>query len=253
MAIKDENYYVVQAWMATRLNLKGIEKEIYAIIYSFTQNGEGVFDGSLTYLSELTGASTRTVMRSLDKLVERGLLEKQAKTINGVKLCEYKALCDKLSGVVTNCQEGIDKMSPGVVTKCHTINNTNDNIFHSTDLVVEEWNKLGLTKLRGITPNTTRYIQLNARLKTMGWQSVIQAIRNIDNSSFLKGQNKTGWVITFDWFIKPNNFIKVLEGNYLDKEQIKGTQGKESNTSYDIEKFKRDALNDALVYKGVTK
>ena len=24
------------------------------------------------------------------------------------------------------------------------------------------------------------------------------------------------WVITFDWFIKPNNFIKVLEGNYDD-------------------------------------
>jgi len=41
----------------------------------------------------------------------------------------------------------------------------------------------------------------------------------------LKGQNNKGWTITFDWFIKPNNFIKVLEGNYKDKFDNKRSQG----------------------------
>ena len=45
-------------------------------------------------------------------------------------------------------------------------------------------------------------------------ESVLQAIDEISTSDFLKGQNNKGWTITFDWFIKPNNFIKVLEGNY---------------------------------------
>ncbi|MBQ7644355.1 MAG: hypothetical protein IJS84_04960, partial [Spirochaetales bacterium] len=53
----------------------------------------------------------------------------------------------------------------------------------------------------------------------------------IARSSFLIGQNKTSWMVTFDWFVKPNNFPKVLEGNYLDKDQT----GKEINRMSDEE------------------
>ena len=70
---------------------------------------------------------------------------------------------------------------------------------------------------------------MNARIKEYGEESIINAIKNINNSSFLKGQNKNNWVITFDWLIKPNNFIKVLEGNYDDvkpKIEHKEVQGK---------------------------
>ena len=34
----------------------------------------------------------------------------------------------------------------------------------------------------------------------------------------MQGNNKTGWQIAFDWFINKSNFLKVLEGNYDDKE-----------------------------------
>lgn len=33
-------------------------------------------------------------------------------------------------------------------------------------------------------------------------------------SDFLKGGGSNGWVMTFDWFIVPDNFEKVLNGNY---------------------------------------
>ena len=36
-----------------------------------------------------------------------------------------------------------------------------------------------------------------------------------------------GWIITFDWFVRPNNFIKVLEGNYEGMED-KGSRNKSS-------------------------
>ena len=57
---------------------------------------------------------------------------------------------------------------------------------------------------------------LQARIKEYGIDAIISAIESINNSSFLRGQNRKGWTITFDWLIKPNNFIKVLEGNYKD-------------------------------------
>lgn len=83
--------------------------------------------------------------------------------------------------------------------------------------IIDRWNELGLQKLISIKTGTTRYKLLNARIKEYGEEKVIQAIENINNSTFLKGQNSKSWTITFDWLIKPNNFLKVLEGNYEDK------------------------------------
>lgn len=83
--------------------------------------------------------------------------------------------------------------------------------------IIDSWNSLGLQKLVAINPNTNRYRLLNARIKEYGLDTVLQAIENIRYSSFLKGKNNKNWTITFDWLIKPNNFTKVLEGNYRDK------------------------------------
>lgn len=78
------------------------------------------------------------------------------------------------------------------------------------------WNNLNLSTIKSI--QNTRLKLLNARIKDYGIDGVLQAINNIKESSFLKGQNNKNWTITFDWLIKPSNFIKVLEGNYTDKE-----------------------------------
>lgn len=43
------------------------------------------------------------------------------------------------------------------------------------------------------------------------WQS---ALARAGPSAFLRGANGTGWHITIDWFLNPNNFQKVIEGNY---------------------------------------
>lgn len=87
--------------------------------------------------------------------------------------------------------------------------------------IIEAWNSLtcyGIKGIQTITPNTQRYEWLNARLKQYGEDKVLLAIDKIRQSDFLKGDNKKGWSITFDWFVKPNNFPKVLEGNYDNRE-----------------------------------
>lgn len=82
--------------------------------------------------------------------------------------------------------------------------------------IIELWNSLPVQNIKYIKSETNRYKMLNARIKQYGLDEVVKSIKNIDESSFLKGDNKRGWIITFDWFLKPNNFVKVHENNYAD-------------------------------------
>lgn len=82
--------------------------------------------------------------------------------------------------------------------------------------VVEAWNSLGINPIMKITGSSTRGGMLRARISEYGVDAVVNAIAQINDSSFLKGQNKSGWTVSFDWFVRPNNFLKVMEGRYID-------------------------------------
>ena len=53
---------------------------------------------------------------------------------------------------------------------------------------------------------------LKARLKEYGEDDVLKAIGMVKESDFLISKG-CEW-FNFDWFVRPNNFPKVLEGNY---------------------------------------
>ena len=80
--------------------------------------------------------------------------------------------------------------------------------------ILHAWNALGLQQVTKLTPNSRRACMLRDRIREYGTEAVLQAIEKIRQSAFLRGQNAKGWVITFEWFVRPNNFPKVLEGNY---------------------------------------
>ncbi len=91
--IKDTNYYQVSGWMVNQLRLSGRELHVYAIIYGFTQDEETEFNGSISYMAEWLGTSNRnTVTRTINALIEKGLIEKRQETKNGVKINFYKAI-----------------------------------------------------------------------------------------------------------------------------------------------------------------
>ena len=114
-------------------------------------------------------------------------------------------------------------------------NDKNDkNIFNniSYDILfvplIEKWNELPdtVSKISTLKKDTQRYKMLSQRINEYGADKVLEAIDKIKQSSFLLGQNKSGWTITFEWFVRPNNFVKVLEGNYIDKKINKGNFAK---------------------------
>lgn len=90
MEVKDNNYYVVLGFMVKDLQLKGIERDVYAIIYGFSQ-ADGRFTGSLQYLADWTCATKQGVLKALTKLLEKQLITKIEVVKNNIKFVEYQA------------------------------------------------------------------------------------------------------------------------------------------------------------------
>ncbi|MBQ6265142.1 MAG: helix-turn-helix domain-containing protein [Clostridia bacterium] len=125
--------------------------------------------------------------------------------------------------------------------------------------IIDKWNNAGLKAIKGIKPGSSRCKMLGARLREYGEEQITEAVEKAKTSPFLNGRNTKGWVITFDWFLRPDNFIKVLEGNYDERKEPLPAQSpatvktapavtQTNKPSYDIEAFKRQALEDDLVY-----
>lgn len=153
--------------------------------------------------------------------------------IEGLNLLPLDECIQPVSIVDTQDRLGKDRLE---IDK-DSIEIDKDSIISSSksDVIIEKWNSLGLQKLSSINYGTNRYKLLNKRIAEYGMDKMLEAIEKIKNSSFLQGKNDKGWTINFDWFVKPNNFPKVLEGNYDDKERnsnngIHGS-GKNSNES----------------------
>lgn len=84
--------------------------------------------------------------------------------------------------------------------------------------IITEWNSLeefGINPVKRMTQKREQAVK--ARIRQNHIDDILEAIENIRHSSFLQGQNKNGWMVTFDWFLKPGNFAKVFEGQYADK------------------------------------
>ncbi|MBS5927549.1 MAG: hypothetical protein KIC66_10755 [Clostridium sp.] len=109
------------------------------------------------------------------------------------------------------------------------------------DQIKRKWNELGINKLVNITDK--RYRKLEIILSENKIDKVFEAMQKIKSSSYLKGMNPNGWIITFDWFIELDNFYKILEDTY--KDRIDGKKQSFNNfvsRSYDYEHLEKQLL-----------
>lgn len=98
----------------------------------------------------------------------------------------------------------------------------NDKVSYKSvvDSIVSMWNELsnyGIPSVRKVDSKSARYRTLISTIKDYGEEDIRNAIEKVKASTFLLGENRTGWAISFDWFIKKSNLLKILEGNYDNK------------------------------------
>lgn len=102
-------YIVITDWMR-ELGLTGNDLLVYAAIHGYSQEGEGCYSGSASYLGDVCGLARETVTRILKRLTDAGHLRKVEIFKNGVKYCAYQTSDGKSQGV-TNNHTGCDESS----------------------------------------------------------------------------------------------------------------------------------------------
>ena len=164
------------------------------------------------------GSYSLTNGNSIDdtKLIERSNRQTQKRR----KIDERKTHSDKDIGLDKDLELDLDtELDKDKEKDINDLIVSKDTI-RQTDVqrIIDEWNTLeefGINPVKRMTSKREQAVK--ARIRQNHMDDILEAIENIRHSSFLQGQNKEGWMITFDWFLKPGNFAKVFEGNYLDK------------------------------------
>ena len=95
--------------------------------------------------------------------------------------------------------------------------------------IAQQWSKVGLSEIRVFSDARKR--ALRARYRELieakpeladvpPSEALGRFFEYAGRSRFLTGENDRGWVMDFDWLLKPANFVKVLEGKYHREEDV---------------------------------
>ena len=92
------------------------------------------------------------------------------------------------------------------------------------DEVVSQFNSIcvSLNKVSGMTEPRRKAVQ--SALNAVGQEKLAELFRKAEASDFLTKRNSTGWKAGFDWLLKPENYAKVLEGNYDNRNSAQAAQ-----------------------------
>ena len=224
--------------------LKANEKIMYSEITALS-NKYGYCSASNNYFAKLYKVHKDTISDWINNLKKFGYIRIELEYKDGTKQIRKRKLyinhpymendrypigeiTDTLSGKSSIPYRENHRYPIGEITEDNNTSNNNINKNNTSNnkgdeadwkqTIINEWNALddNIPKLQALNPNTKRYSLIQARINQYGLKKVVDAIRSISQSDFLKGY-KTDFKVTFDWFTKPNNFVKVMEGNYIDK------------------------------------
>lgn len=106
--------------------------------------------------------------------------------------------------------------------------------------------------------NENRLKKTRRILENYNEDQVKDALLNLGKSDFLNGKNERKWAASFDWFIKEENFLKVLEDSYKEAKKdslfaasLKRTEEKYFKSSFDADDFFEAALERTYKKYGV--
>lgn len=235
--LKTNNYYVVQGFMITKLGLKENELNTFAIIYGFSQAGEGEFKGSVPYIAEWLSVDERSVYRIIKSLVEKKLIIKESPTINGKECNRYRANTETIeklkNGTDTTVTDTPDNISPVPLTKCHPspdkmsppyinnnkyIDSSNNNTHNNISCPVEEIFKMYQTICTNLKKhrllNDRKRKAINARWNKEANKDIEifrEVFTNANNDPFMCGKGNRGWKADLDYLMSEKGFVRALE------------------------------------------
>lgn len=145
-----DDFYIVNSWMIDELELSGIELQCFAIIWSLSRGEKQMYIAGNSHLVRMTKKTEQTIITTLKKLCEKGLIKKFPVTVNNVERNYYKAISkgakNILVGGSNNFSGGTKKiLAPNIERNIESNNNekrlSNDN-QKKEDISFEDFYKL---------------------------------------------------------------------------------------------------------------
>lgn len=131
--MKNLNYYTCFGWMFNELKLNGNDVHVFALILSFSKDGETRFTGSLSYISNALNLSKRSVINILKKLESKKFIIKQQLIKNNQSYNSYYVPSELFSLAGEKSLKGGEKSSyMGGEKSSHNNNNKYNNIESDT-------------------------------------------------------------------------------------------------------------------------
>lgn len=221
--VKDGNYYVVQSFMIKELGLKGLEKDVYAIIYGFSQAENQTFKGSLQYLADWTNSTKQGILKTLNSLINKGLIGRKDCIVNNVKLVEY---------YTTEFNGGIklSLIGGGKQSLTNNINILDKDIYKDKYIyIVDFLNKKAGTEYRPSTPKTQSLIKkrMNEGFDVKDFEQVINNM-----CAEWKGTD-------MEKYLRPETLFGNKFESYLNRKVAKKTIGKSGYTREELDEIDR--------------
>lgn len=158
--MNDENYITIQGWMVNRLGLTGNDLLTFAIIYGFSQDGEGEFKGSSKYIMSVLGCCRNTCDKSLIVLEENGFIIKWQEEINNMKMNRYRAnlelIFQKKEGISKFDKQETNNKEKASSEKKHDVPNSLKTDYGPKEFI-DDWNNV-----------RTQTLKKPSHLKTLG-------------------------------------------------------------------------------------
>lgn len=184
-----------------------------------------VFEGMRAQLDnsaaryEAKCAKNRAIALERERRKREGTnVDERARTYTDVNECD--AACTDNTNVTNKIKENeikenINKKDSYAIQKSTNVAGATQ--FDASSFVAYFNNRLATSKsiihpVHRLTPQREGVI--NARARENGDRTLFIVADKAAESDFLNGKNDRGWLATFDWLMRPTNFVKVLEGNY---------------------------------------
>ena len=106
-------------------------------------------------------------------------------------------------------------------TETETITEDIKNNGVDYEFIVDNYHSLCPKLNKVAVINEVRKGYINARVGEFGMEKVISVLRIAGECEFLNGHNDKAWKADFEWIMRPTNFVKIMEGKYVNAKKEK--------------------------------
>jgi hypothetical protein len=216
------------AWAAKAKGIRPAEKLVLLGLAECASREGGLAFPSIAALIEFSGLNRKTVIGALSALVERRLIAETGDTVGKTaQIKVYRLIMETVpkTELLDSTENGTlsakqsqkrdtDTVKEPVTSEDKSSSDYSDRL--RADHFEEAWNALATRLWRARTIKglvNGRRARVNRLIAAHPVDEIQTVLTNIERSKFLRGD--TDWRgCTFDWVTKPENFQKILEGNY---------------------------------------